>query len=196
MSLCFDGETVDTEYPGWRSNWQEYRYAIYEKQGNIDGQKELAAQFTLQGDFDYFLKLKALYQSDKGQSADWQSVLDDLLQTMESGKRYFNNYIEILIHEHLQERILKHCKKASAAIKRLYPHLLPEYLDDVDALLLQCIREDAKRASSREMYRSVCEIIRDYKKACGKTRAGSIIAELQEQHPRQPAFLDELRKIG
>jgi hypothetical protein len=191
LALCFEGEKLDDEYAGLVSRWKNYRYTVYEKQENTDGQKELATHFSLGGDFNYFLKLKALYHP-----GEWQPVLEGLLRKMESGKGGHKNYVQILIHEHLQERILNYCRKAHSEIKRLYPHLLPEYRDDVDALFLEYIRYCAKAASSRGAYHTVCEIISEYKKACGPAQADSIIAELREQHPRQPAFLDELKRIG
>jgi hypothetical protein len=60
LKLCLDGEKADAQYPGLVSDWRRFRYTVYEKQNNAADQKELALLFILDGDFDYFPKLKKL----------------------------------------------------------------------------------------------------------------------------------------
>jgi hypothetical protein len=112
-----------------------------------------------------------------------------------AGSNNNDTYIKILVSEHLQERLMNHCRKNPFSVTKLYPHLLPEYRQDVDALFTQYIRPKAEHASTRGMYQDVCNIIREYAEACGKKNAKNILLELQEKYRRQPAFLDELGKI-
>jgi hypothetical protein len=191
LELCLDGEARDTRWPGLVSQWKKYRYTVYEKQNNRAGQKELAFEFTADGDFEYFLTLKNFYTPD-----EWPLELSNLLKFIKKTCAYRNDiYVKILIHEHLAWDLLEYCKQSVSRITELYPHLVPQYADDVDSIFLTHINHAARQASSRGMYHEVCNIISAYKKACGKKRAGRIIAELQAAHSRQRAFLDELAHI-
>jgi hypothetical protein len=191
LELCFDGEKLDNKHAGLVKDWKKLRYAVYEKQNDIDGQKSLAPEFIMDGDFDYFIKLKSLYKA-----AGWATTLERILVMMEKD-RYARSdtYVKILVHERLTGRILRYCQKHNSAIIELYRHLLPEHSSDVEQLFLQYIRLGAQQASNRNAYNSVCGIIEHYAKACGKKSAEALIQELREQHPRQPAFLDELNRV-
>jgi hypothetical protein len=191
LKLCLDGEELDKERAGLVANWKKLRYAVYEKQNDLDGQKSLAPEFVMAGNFDYYLKLKSLYKT-----AAWPAVLERILVMMEKD-RYARSdiYVKILIQEHLTDRILRYCQKYNSSITELYKHLLPEHSSDVEQIFLQYIRSCAQEASSRGAYNKVCGIIEYYAKARGKKRAEAIIQELREQHRRQPAFLDELTRV-
>ena len=90
--------------------------------------------------------------------------------------------------------MLEYCKKSISAVNSYYEHLLPEYRDEVGLLFLTYIKKRAQEVSNRNGYREVCDIIRSYVKACGK-EAYVVREELMGRHVRQPAFLDELRKV-
>jgi hypothetical protein len=191
LELCLDGEKLDSEYAGLVTDWKKLRYAVYEKQNDIKGQKSLAPEFIMAGDFDYFLKLKSLYKA-----AGWATARERLLVMIEKD-RYARSdiYVKIIVHEHLTERILRYCQKYNSEITKLYQHLLRKYSADVEQIFLEYIGLRAQQASSRTAYQEVCAIIEHYAKACGAKNAEAVIQELQEQHRRQPAFLDELSRV-
>jgi hypothetical protein len=192
LELCLAGEVQDKGLLGLVSQWKKYRYSVYEKQNNRAGQKELAFEFAMGGDFEYFLTLKNCYTTD-----EWPGELSNLLKFIKDNRIYRNDiYVKILIHEHLIADLLEYCKQSVSTITELYPHMVPHYADDVDSMFLAYINRKAESASSRTAYHEVCNIISKYKKACGKKRADHIIAELQTVHRRQRAFLDELARIG
>lgn len=190
LKLCLDGENMDHKYAGLVKNWKKLRYAVYEKQKDLAGQKSLAPEFIMDGDFDYYLKLKSLYKRG------WAVALERLLLMMEK-EQYGQSdiYVKILVHEHLAERILRYCQKNNSEITKLYKHLLPEHSSAVEQIFLQYIRSRAQQASNRTAYHEVCGTIGSYAKACGKKGAEAVIQELREQHRRQPAFLDELTRV-
>jgi hypothetical protein len=191
LELCVEGETQDNDRSGYVSNWKKYRYSIYKKQNNRVGQKELAFEFAAAGDFEYFLTLKNFYTAD-----EWPAELSNLLKVIKANRIYRNDiYVKILIHEHLTAELLEYCKQSVSRVTELYPHLIPQYADDVDSMFLTHINHAAERASARKAYNEVCGIINIYKKACGKERADILIAALQTAHNRQSAFLDELAHI-
>jgi len=188
LKLCLDGEKKDQSYAGLVSKWKNFRYVIYEKAKDAEAQKILAEELLLNGDFDYFIKLKALYKND-----EWQPVLQEILEIL-GDKDHRGVYVKILIHEKLKIRLLDYCKQNIYYITELYPHLLPECKTDVGTIFLKYIRHQAAGASDRGMYRKVCDLIRHYKKACGSV-ALEIRDELTIQYPKRPAFLDELGKV-
>jgi len=188
LTLCLDGENKDSRSPGLVCEWKEYRYIVYKKTKNLSAQKMLGLDFVLNGNFDYFLRLKSLYSKE-----EWVSVLQNIVEVLENSKET-GVYVKIIIHEKLKQKLLEYCYKYISSVNSYYTHLLPEYKKEVGALFIMYIRNRAQAANNRNGYRDVCDIIRNYIKACGKS-AYAIRDELALKHARQPAFLDELRKI-
>jgi hypothetical protein len=155
---------------------------------DIASQKDLARELLLQGDFTYFVKLKPLYEE-----SEWKTVLPEILEGVRNNN-YRNIYVEILIHENLKPQLLDYCKNNFRTIEGLYSHLLPEYEKDVDELFIKLIRSRAAEANNRNHYGQVCDLIRRYKKACGKN-TDAIRGELATEYAKRPAFLDELSKV-
>ena len=50
-------------------------------------------------------------------------------------------------------------------------------------------------ASDRKKYRSVCKVIKNYKKLFGDIGTVKIVKELKAKFIKRPAFIDELSKI-
>jgi len=188
LMMCLEGEKSDESYPGLVSKWKHFRYEIYEKKSDIAAQKNLARELLAQGDFTYFAKLKALYEESQ-----WQAILPEIVEEARNSN-YQKTYIEILIHENLKPQLLDHCKNNFLTSEKLFSHLLPEYEEDVDDLFIKLIRHHAAKAGDRGQYRHVCDLIRHYKKTCGKS-TDTIRDEIAAKNPRRPAFLDELSKV-
>jgi len=189
LKMCFDGEAQDAEYCGLISDWKHYRYTIYEEQGNVPELKKLSEEFALDGEFEYYRKLKKLYSK-----ADWVTELERLLPILKKMRRN-DIYVKALIDEGLIDALAEYCKENPSSIVNLYPHLIPKHMKTVDKIFEDYILYCADRASSRSAYHSVCEIIRTYKKACGGEPANKMVKILLEKYPRRPAFKDELGKI-
>lgn len=99
LALCSDCEKQDKTYRG-EIKWKKLKYRIYEEIGNTDGQKKLAYKFTLDGEFDYYLKLKKLYAENSEDTGEWHEIFDDILSAVI--KPYPKSiYTEILIHENM-----------------------------------------------------------------------------------------------
>jgi hypothetical protein len=191
LKLCIDGESLDKKYPGLVWQWKEYRYSIYEKQRNIEGQKALGFEFAIDEKFDYFLKWKKLFTAK-----EWAVQLPLLLDSMKKHNSYLGDgYVNICINEHLTDNLLDYCKEEPSEIVKLYPHLVPKYVREVETLFLSLINRYANLASNRNAYHEVCAIISAYKRACGKKAAQDVVTQLQREHSRQPAFLDELSRV-
>ncbi|MDR1194100.1 MAG: hypothetical protein LBK98_08065, partial [Peptococcaceae bacterium] len=206
LTLCLEGEALNAKDKGQVSVWRHIRYDVYEKQNNILALKELAFEFTLNGEFPYYLRLKELYADGEGgdggdggealspvSTGEWPAVLAGLLQALES-EWQSPVYIKILIHEKNQPKLLACCRKNVPSIVQLYPHLIPERAGEVDELFVEYIRYKAERASGRGDYQDVGGIICHYGKACGWNAADRIIRELLSLYRGRPAFVDELKK--
>ena len=189
LELCLNGEKLGAGYPGLVKQWQEIRYSIYERMGDIPAQINLARNFVLDGNFDYYSKLKLLYPS-----GEWSSVLEDLLTKF--NERNDGVYLKILIEEGLKRLLLAYCRQKPWSLPRLYQHLIPDYANEISPLFEKLIRLEAERAPDRKGYRAVCEIIRSFMRACDESAARVLIGELFETYKKRPAFIDELKKIN
>jgi hypothetical protein len=183
LELCLDGGI-----------WEQLRYRIYEESGDISGQKKLAYHFTVAGSFEYYLKLRKLYGEDSEDSGQWYQVFDDILAAVLNPypKRI---YTEILVHENMKPELLEYCRQRLDAVVEYYPHLLPDYADEVDEIFTELIVKTAAQADSRSNYKAVCTLIKKYAAACGKDGAAELIREFKAQYVKRPAFIDELGKV-
>jgi hypothetical protein len=188
LTLCSNGEKQDANYAGLVREWKQLRCQVYEKTGDIQQQKALTRELLIDGDFEYFLKLKPLYSE-----VEWPHIVQEILTDLGTNSRS-GVYVKILIHEELKLQLLKYCEKNIDEITSYYTYLLPEWESEVGPIFTQYIRERAARAHGRGDYRDVCDIIKHYKIACGQ-EADSIKNELREQYVRRRAFLDELSKV-
>lgn|GEM_PF-5051969 len=126
--MCIDGENKDSEFSGLLKQWKELRYSVYEKTNNKSAQIELATAFVLNDNFNYFLKLKKLYNK-----SEWSNVVQDILKKI-GDNSHRGIYVKILIEEKLKQLLLEHCKQNAYKVTEYYIHLLPEYKDDVTEL--------------------------------------------------------------
>jgi len=188
LELCLDGESSDAAWPGLVRRWQELRFSVHERKGDVLPQKILASRFVLDGHFEYYPKLKALYAE-----ADWPDARDKLLADF-GGRNNSGVYVKILVAEGLKPGIMEYCRKFPLSLTDLYKHLVPDYKDEIQVLFTELIRSSVARASDRARYHDVCGIIKHFRKACGKTPASEIISELMETYKKRPAFVDELKK--
>src|SRR5690606_28132851 len=174
ISLCLEGEEADHDRPGLRNKWREYRYLAYEKAGDLENQRKLAMEFVLHGYYEYYRKLKKLYEPH-----EWPPVVDSIIAHFQKMPYTPAVYSKILIEERLTERLLEYCRSNVSEIEDLYPHLIDEYRHEVEQLFAAHIREEAARSGSRLHYRQVCSSIRRYKKLFGEEKAAQIVPELK-----------------
>jgi hypothetical protein len=191
LRLCIQGEKKDADHCGLQSQWKELRYRIYVITGDIEGQKELAYKFAINGNFDYYTKLKKL---DHKNIKDWQTVFKKIIAAV-SVPYHQDFYAKILMHENMKPELLEYCKKHIASIPKYYLHLLPDHQREVDKLFLELLRKRAANADSRYLYKEICDLIQKYAKASGSENAYNITQEFKLTYPKRPAFMEELGKV-
>ena len=186
LKLCLDGERKDNSYRGLVLKWKELRYTIYEKTKDKQAQKSLGLEL-LHGDFKYYPRLKALYTKD-----EWPDILQAILEEL---RKNSHNYVKVLIHEKLKPQLLEYCKENNSTITLCYEHLLPDHKNEVALIFTKHIKQYASYKDGRSHYRSVCDLIREFKKACGVKAAHTVRDKLATEYARRPAFLDELSRV-
>jgi hypothetical protein len=190
IQLCLDGEEADKEYRGLIHKWKEYRYQAYELLGDIEQQKRLARELLFKSEFSYYLKLKELYPAN-----EWNVVLNKIVADFNKMDYQPSVYLSILKEENLTAELLTYCQSNIRSIIDLYPYIIKDYLEEVNEIFIKYIEYSAEEATDRKKYRTVCSIIKTYKKACGTIHSHKLIGELREKYKRRPAFIEELGKI-
>lgn len=193
IELAREGERQDSAsgFPGLVRNWKELRYEAYRASGQLELQRELAADFAAEGDFGYYLKWKQTYEP-----AEWKTVYPRLLERLESGRGTHRDvYTRILVEEEENERLLAYVRERPTEVERFYPQLVDEYAEDVYRLFADVIARAASVAGTRKDYQRVCGTIRTLVRAGGRATAGVVVRTLLQQYARRPAFCEELRLV-
>ncbi|WP_408009207.1 SWIM zinc finger domain-containing protein [Pseudalkalibacillus sp. A8] len=185
-----EGERQDQKYPGLVTTWRKYQLEAHEHLGNIAQQRELTKEFLIGDGFEYYHKLKSLYQPE-----EWEQVRDEVLSKLQEKFLGTQTFIKILKQEKLYEKMLQYCRKKPNEIIQLYPYLLDDYFEEVNKIFKKFIETEAETADNRKKYRKVCKHIKTYKKVYGETNTQKIIEDLKQKYERRPAFVDELGKV-
>lgn len=182
----------DKESDSGRSynTWRKYAYDAYKALGDRDNIRRLAKLFVLDNQYDFYDELKNSYTED-----EWADILPEMLEDMEGMPYLPDIYEHILCKENFQEKLMYYCDRYPEKIFSLYCNFDKCYNEQINRLFICVIQDHAKRASDRSNYKSICNEIRVYKKACGKAGAVVLKHELTDNYRRKSAFLDELRKI-
>jgi len=189
--LALNGEKLDHDKCGLVKRWMEYRYAAYQKSGNLKKQRAVAMEIILDGSFEYYMELKRTYSAN-----DWLSVYPQIISQLEDQKKtYYALYSQILIEETEKHKLLEYVEERPSEVGSYYIYLLPEFKQEVCGMFLQNIEQAAERSSNRKEYQRVCATIRSLKTAGGKEQAEQVKQKLLIKYPNRPAFRDELSKV-
>ncbi len=152
--------------------------------------KSLRRIFLQDGSWNHYDKLKKI-------SGDWDGELKSIIKEL---RREGNHYM--LIEIFLREHMIDMAKKLILQCDDLY--ILEEYHDNVcklypekyHAAYRKHIDSIAKGVHGRSSYRDVKEHLKMMKTVPGhKKEFKEFVEYLRERHARQPAFLDELKRL-
>lgn len=188
--LAREGESLNAGLPGLVKQWQKYRYAAYERSGQLDLQRELAKQLIMADEYEYYDKLKKTYEKSQ-----WAAVYQKILEAFEERKHWSRCYLEILIEEKEYKRLLGYVRGNPSSIREYYKYLLKDYQGEVYEIYGSYILQQADWASDRKGYQRVCNLIRHLIKIGGTNKGSGLISALLDKYPRKPAFKEELMKI-
>ena len=190
LQLGDESEKLDVKLPGLVLEWKKIRFKAYEKMGNTAAMIDLAFEFVLSGEEEYYSKLKNLVDAE-----NWPKVQEKLLPEMKNNWRSLPLYLEILIEEKRTDELLDYCRSEVAAIEQLYPHLLADYPHEVNEIYTAYIYRLIDQASNRKAYWTACQKIKSFQTALGAQAAAGLVEEIKFMYPKRPALLDELGKL-
>jgi len=154
LQLCRESERLDADLAGLLYEWKKLRFKAYEGMGNTAEMIDLSAKFALEGEEEYYVKLKNLVYPEQ-----WPNKLEALLAEMKNRPRSRPLYLGILIEEKRMEELLDYCRRDISAMEQLYPHLLADYPHEVNEIYTAYIYRQIDRASNRKAYWTACSYI-------------------------------------
>lgn len=190
IELAEDGEISDEKYIGLVHKWKTYRYLANKELNNVEEVEKLGRYLFLNGNMSILEDLKEIHKSD------WNEYYLGLKAELSNDSRYTNYlYINMLIKENDLEALLEVCKKDIRYIEDFAEILMEDYKEDVEYIYRVYIERISDIASDRKKYKSVCKVIKNYKKLFGDIGTVKIVRELKAKYIKRPAFIDELSKI-
>jgi hypothetical protein len=190
--LALEGERQDRPLPGLVRQWKEARYAAYQKSGQSAKVRSLGLELALAGDFDYYIKLKGLYDS-----AEWNGVYPGIIESVNKDAGYVREgiYPKILIEEKEWQKLVAYVEEKPVRIVDFYRCLLKDFRGEVYRLFVRHLADVARVAANRRDYREVCAHLRLLVKIGGKKEAADLIEAFRQTYKRRPAFQEELLSV-
>jgi hypothetical protein len=189
--LALEGQTHDEALPGLVRQWKECRFEVYRLWGQLDKMRAVGRELAGQGEFTYYQKLKALYDAE-----EWSEIYPGIVEALAKQPRYLDSaYTAVLIEEQDWAKLLEYVQKSPQRITDFYRHLLPAYQEQVYKLFSWIILDSAGRASNRSHYRNIRSHLRLLVKIGGGQIAAELVQRLLREHPRKPAFREELQSV-
>ncbi|MGN0793770.1 MAG: SWIM zinc finger family protein [Aristaeellaceae bacterium] len=191
IDLCTSAEKRAREagHSGTERRWKELRYDILSQQGDRSSMIALAQELLLDGSDAYYERLKTLVPAE-----EWEQMHVQLLERIAASNRFL--YQHLILRDRDTARIIQYVRAHPSWIYEAYEPLVSEYPEDVCRLLTHEILNEAMRASTRTMYRGICQHIALLHRVSGAQAAESLISQLQLAYRRKSAFMDELGKIS
>jgi hypothetical protein len=189
--LAFEGEKQDQTLPGLVHQWKKMRFEVYQRSGHLEKMRSLGLELALTGDLDYYMKLKALYNS-----VEWADIYPGIIDSMTQCTGYIRDiYSRILIEEKEWRKLLAYVQDKPVRIIDFYRYLLKDYRVEVYEIFIRFISDEAREAENRTGYRKVCSHLRLLAKFGGITEAAELKATFLQMYKRRPAFQEELLSV-
>ena len=189
--LCLEKtKQLDRRPYGRPSDWWYRLYEIYEKTNNRPKLLSTAKSLLLQGDIQYYTKMKTLLCED----GTWQEIYPPLRSELKTALPGFF-YAQILDMENEDALLLEEVKRASSAVFQYGKKLAKHYPQIIYELYRIEITKAAKESGNRSQYGKLCGLIRELHQAGGKDEALALADQFIQEYKRRPAMLDELAKL-
>jgi len=103
IELTLEGEAQDKNLLGLVNDWKHYRYIAYKSSCQLEQQRALAAEFILQGKYDFYMELKQTYEP-----IVWQSIYPKILEQYDTDRfLHQETYPRILLEEGELKKLLE-----------------------------------------------------------------------------------------
>lgn len=173
------------------SQWLHKLYEVYELAQNTNKQIETARTILLNGDFNYYERLKKLLTSQNRWGSEYVNLRNECAE-----KLSYSTYMQVLNAEGEDALLLEQLRKYPGHIFTYGQATSASYPDETKAIFISCIDKEAKNATNRRGYESVCHSIARYAQSGYTSAAKELIAEYKLNYRNRPAFIDELTKTG
>lgn len=175
--------------------WAYYLEKIYYETANEEKITEMVRFILLHWDSSYFKKLKEIYM----QQGIWEQEREPLLE--ELSKAYMPHLFALLLAQEGEgKRLLDVIMKHKSYIIDHGKQLAESFPEEIYKIYEEYILEEAKEATDRGKYRSVCKIIKNFYEAGANSEAIEMIDRLSRTYQRRPAMIEELaalkKKLG
>ena len=188
--LCVEAIATEARSYGI-SPWMYRLFTVYEKAASVDEMVEAARKIVFLGNMEYYDKLKSLLI----ECGTWDNGYRDFLRECEARMHYMY-YMKVLAKEREYTLLLGQLKKHTREIYVYGELLAKEYPADVLGIYINQINREAKTATKRSMYKSVCENIASFAKMGYHSDAIDLILGFQMAYRHRPAFIDELNLLN
>lgn len=170
----------------------EMKKAIYQKQGNKEGYREMMKVIVLDfrdASIEEYIELKNLYTSE-----EWVKERDSIIKQINSDWLLCDIYAHENLHKQLLDSIIRSNNKS---LLYQYTDLLKdEYPKQLLHMYRVAVEKEAEYARSRSCYRQLVRDLRHMKRIDGGDKAvDEIIKKWKVQYKNRSAMMDELSKI-
>lgn len=188
--LCTHALGMEERWNLRDSIWPRYLETIYTATSEIEKLTEIVHLILINGEPCYYPKLRKLYEAQ----GIWEKKKEPLLEKLSTALTE-NEYATVLIEAGEFARLLDLMDKHHHLIEHYGEQVAEHDPEAAYEIYETYILDQAKEATDREKYESVCEAIHNYFKAGAKTRTLELIDRLSGMYPHRAAMLDELWRL-
>jgi len=190
------GVSLDKEYAGLISDWQNYLLKIAELENDKKTIIELALYLFTNNhyNFDYYNRAKK-----HASASEWQNIVNDILKKFASEK-YWKPY-DLIARIHFEEKkwnlLLDTLKEyASFELLEKYENVLSEtYSKELITLYERSIRNYLEKHIDRKYYQVACTAIRRLKKLIPGGNVNYLINEFRIKYKSRRVLIELINKI-
>jgi hypothetical protein len=170
--------------------WKHKLYEVYELSHNIAKQIDTARNLLLEGDFNYYEKLKGLLHSQNKWDLEYAGLLKEC-----AGKLPYPTYMYLLKMEGELDLLFMQMQKHPEQVFTYGQITAEKYPSETSEIFQRQIENGANGAADRKSYQNVCRRLALYAESGYADAVKGLIAEYKVRHRNRPAFVDELSKI-
>lgn len=194
IELASDGESLAKHTWNKGTKWKEIRYRAYEALNRREDMINLAKELFLDGNFNYYDELKALYKGNE------REIYEELKDKLKYNKNSFNwkikeMYLKLIVLENDLDEIMSYVREDNSYIEKYADILVNKFYDEVKDVYINLIKKEAEAANCRSSYNTVCHSIKRAH-VLFKDDINILVKEFYITYKRKPAFIDELNNIN
>lgn len=166
-------------------------YATYERLGQTDRQIALGTELLLDGDIDYYDKVKPLVFDPDA----FYREIKEKLKERSVDIAILLTYTKLLKKEQDHDSLLQLTRDNPYLIESVVDLLKGDYEEETRLVYVEYLQEEAKRAGNRKDYRQVRKKLKAYGERYGKEERTALVRQLKKRYKRKAAFLEELNRL-